>query len=125
MTSVDEQLEVLGRGVVPRVWADMRGALEARLAEGRPLRIKCGFDPTAPDLHLGHTVVMHKMRQFQQLGHHVVFLIGDFTAMIGDPTGKEPNPPAAFTRRCAAERGNVQGAAVQDSAPRPDGGRIQ
>ena len=62
--------------------------LRERLAGGRPLRIKAGFDPTAPDLHLGHTVLINKMRQFQRLGHHVMFLIGDFTGMIGDPTGK-------------------------------------
>jgi tyrosyl-tRNA synthetase len=65
-----------------------REELEARLALGRPLRIKAGFDPTAPDLHLGHTVLLNKMRQFQDLGHEVTFLIGDFTGMIGDPTGK-------------------------------------
>ena len=65
-----------------------RGELEARLRLGRPLRVKAGFDPTAPDLHLGHTVLLNKMRQFQELGHQVVFLIGDFTGMIGDPTGK-------------------------------------
>lgn len=62
--------------------------LQARLARGRPLRVKAGFDPTAPDLHLGHTVLLNKMRQFQDLGHQVIFLIGDFTGMIGDPTGK-------------------------------------
>jgi len=65
-----------------------REDLEARLATGRPLRVKAGFDPTAPDLHLGHTVLLNKMRQFQDLGHQVIFLIGDFTGMIGDPTGK-------------------------------------
>lgn len=65
-----------------------REELEARLAEGRPLRIKAGFDPTAPDLHLGHTVLLNKLRQFQNLGHQVIFLIGDFTGMIGDPSGK-------------------------------------
>jgi len=65
-----------------------REELEARLALGRPLRVKAGFDPTAPDLHLGHTVLLNKMRQFQDLGHRVVFLIGDFTGMIGDPSGK-------------------------------------
>ncbi|GAB3344496.1 tyrosine--tRNA ligase [Lysobacter tyrosinilyticus] len=65
-----------------------RDELEARLKLGRPLRIKAGFDPTAPDLHLGHTVLLNKMRQFQDLGHQVIFLIGDFTGMIGDPTGK-------------------------------------
>jgi tyrosyl-tRNA synthetase len=65
-----------------------REELEARLKLGRPLRIKAGFDPTAPDLHIGHTVLLNKMRQFQDLGHQVIFLIGDFTGMIGDPTGK-------------------------------------
>jgi tyrosyl-tRNA synthetase len=65
-----------------------REELAARLASGRPLRVKAGFDPTAPDLHLGHTVLLNKMRQFQDLGHQVIFLIGDFTGMIGDPTGK-------------------------------------
>ena len=62
--------------------------LEKKLAEGRPLRIKAGFDPTAPDLHLGHTVLLNKLKQFQDLGHEAIFLIGDFTGMIGDPTGK-------------------------------------
>ena len=65
-----------------------REELAARLKEGRPLRVKAGFDPTAPDLHIGHTVLLNKMRQFQDLGHQVIFLIGDFTGMIGDPTGK-------------------------------------
>jgi tyrosyl-tRNA synthetase len=65
-----------------------RDELQARLGQGRPLRVKAGFDPTAPDLHLGHTVLLNKMRQFQDLGHQVVFLIGDFTGMIGDPSGK-------------------------------------
>ena len=62
--------------------------LQERLQAGRPLRVKAGFDPTAPDLHLGHTVLINKLRQFQELGHEVLFLIGDFTGMIGDPTGK-------------------------------------
>ena len=66
-----------------------------KLATGRPLRVKAGFDPTAPDLHLGHTVLLNKMRQFQELGHQVIFLIGDFTGMIGDPTGKNATRPAA------------------------------
>ena len=68
--------------------------LVERLSLDRPLRIKVGFDPTAPDLHLGHTVIINKMRQFQQLGHDVVFLIGDFTGMIGDPSGKNVTRPA-------------------------------
>ena len=68
MKSVAEQLEVLGRGVVPQVWRDMKGLLRDKLAEGRPLKVKAGFDPTAPDLHLGHTVLMQKMRQFPRAG---------------------------------------------------------
>src|SRR6056300_1348170 len=62
--------------------------LQAKLLRGKPLRIKAGFDPTAPDLHLGHTVLIQKLKQFQDLGHEILFLIGDFTGMIGDPTGK-------------------------------------
>ena len=73
-----------------------------KLKTGRPLRIKAGFDPTAPDLHLGHTVLLNKLRQFQQLGHQVVFLIGDFTGMIGDPTGKNATRPP-LTREAVAE----------------------
>lgn len=71
-----------------------RADLEARLKEGKPLRVKAGFDPSAPDIHLGHTVLLRKLRQFQDLGHKVVLLIGDFTAMIGDPTGKTTTRPA-------------------------------
>jgi tyrosyl-tRNA synthetase len=63
------------------------------LKKKKSLRIKVGFDPTAPDIHLGHTVLLHKMHQFQQLGHHVIFLIGDFTGMIGDPSGKNATRP--------------------------------
>jgi tyrosyl-tRNA synthetase len=66
----------------------LESELAERLKEGRPLRVKAGFDPTAPDLHLGHTVLLNKLRQFQELGHEAIFLIGDFTGMIGDPTGK-------------------------------------
>ena len=73
---------------------ELEKKLKTAAENGRPLRIKVGFDPTAPDLHLGHTVLLQKLRQFQQLGHEVQFLIGDFTAMIGDPTGKsETRPP--------------------------------
>jgi len=78
-------LDLLARGADEIL---KREELDARLAQGRPLRVKAGFDPTAPDLHLGHTVLLNKMRQFQDLGHQVIFLIGDFTGMIGDPTGK-------------------------------------
>ena len=85
MSSVEESLALIGRGAEEIL---KRDELQARLRLGRPLRVKAGFDPTAPDLHLGHTVLLIKMRQFQDLGHQVIFLIGDFTGMIGDPTGK-------------------------------------
>ncbi|MGA2571039.1 MAG: tyrosine--tRNA ligase [Terracidiphilus sp.] len=86
---VDEQLDLLQKGAaeVIRV-SDLRERLEESRKTGRPLRVKAGFDPTAPDLHLGHTVLMRKLRHFQQLGHTVIFLVGDFTSLIGDPTGR-------------------------------------
>jgi tyrosyl-tRNA synthetase len=76
--------------------------LERKLARGKPLRVKAGFDPTAPDLHLGHTVLLNKMRQFQDMGHHVMFLIGDFTGMIGDPTGRNVTRPPLTPEQIAA-----------------------
>ena len=85
MLSVDEQLKTLRRGTAEII--DEKDLKELQ-AKGKPLRIKAGFDPTAPDLHLGHTVLLYKMKQFQDLGHEVIFLIGDFTGMIGDPTGR-------------------------------------
>lgn len=91
MVSVDESLTLIQRGadeIIP-----IEGLIE-RLQSGRPLKIKAGFDPTAPDLHLGHTVLINKLRQFQDLGHEILFLIGDFTGMIGDPTGKSATRPA-------------------------------
>jgi len=91
MLSPEEQLGIIKRGVVEIIEEE---ELLKKLKEGRPLRVKAGFDPTAPDLHLGHTVLLEKLRQFQQLGHEVYFVIGDFTAMIGDPTGRsETRPP--------------------------------
>jgi len=90
MTDVQTQLAELRRGT-EEVLPD--GGLEAKLAHGRPLVVKAGFDPTAPDLHIGHTVLINKMRQFQAFGHDVVFLIGDFTGMIGDPSGKNATRP--------------------------------
>jgi tyrosyl-tRNA synthetase len=86
---VSEQLDLLQKGAaeIIRV-SDLRERLEDSLKTGRPLRVKAGFDPTAPDLHLGHTVLMRKLRHFQQLGHQVIFLVGDFTSLIGDPTGR-------------------------------------
>jgi tyrosyl-tRNA synthetase len=85
MIDLDAQLELIRRGAVEVLPEE---ELVAKLKQGRPLRIKAGFDPTAPDLHLGHTVLIQKMKQFQDLGHEVIFLIGDFTGMIGDPSGK-------------------------------------
>jgi tyrosyl-tRNA synthetase len=89
--STDEQLDYLAKGTVDFI---ERADLKAKIERGKPLTVKVGFDPTAPDLHLGHTVVIRKMRHFQQLGHRVIFLIGDFTGMIGDPTGKKATRPA-------------------------------
>ena len=86
---VDEQMDLLQKGAAEIIRAtDLRERLEESRKTGRPLRVKAGFDPTAPDLHLGHTVLMRKLRHFQQLGHQVIFLIGDFTSLIGDPTGR-------------------------------------
>ena len=91
MMDIDRQMAVIKRGVAELI--DEK-ELRKKLERGTPLRVKVGFDPTAPDLHLGHTVVMHKMRHFQELGHQIIFLIGDFTGRIGDPTGRsETRPP--------------------------------
>lgn len=81
----NEQLKIIKRGCQELL---VEEEVIQKLARNHPLRIKAGFDPTAPDLHLGHTVLLNKLRQFQDLGHHILFLIGDFTGMIGDPSGK-------------------------------------
>ena len=92
--SLLEQLSYLCKGAVDVIRLDdLRAKLEDSVTSGRPLRVKAGFDPTAPDLHLGHTVLIRKMRHFQQLGHEVIFLIGDFTGLIGDPTGRNVTRP--------------------------------
>jgi tyrosyl-tRNA synthetase len=89
MSELSRQLELILRGVVEVIQrAELESKLIRSLKENRPLRVKAGFDPTAPDLHLGHTVLIHKLKHFQELGHQVIFLIGDFTGMIGDPTGQ-------------------------------------
>ena len=90
MKSVEEQLALIKRGAEEVL---VEAELVEKLKRGQPLRIKAGFDPTAPDLHLGHTVLINKLRQFQELGHQVIFLIGDFTGMIGDPSGKSATRP--------------------------------
>ncbi len=97
--NVEEQLVELKRGAVDLIHeADLR----KKIARGKPLRVKAGFDPTAPDLHIGHTVLINKLRQFQQFGHDVIFLIGDFTGMIGDPTGKNATRPRLGPEEIAA-----------------------
>ena len=92
---VDKQLAYIKKGSAEIVKeSELRSKLEKSLASGKPLRVKAGFDPTAPDLHLGHTVLLRKLKHFQDLGHTAIFLIGDFSAMIGDPTGRsETRPP--------------------------------
>jgi tyrosyl-tRNA synthetase len=104
-TSIDNQLSELKRGAVDLIHeADLRKLLD----RGKPLRVKAGFDPTAPDLHLGHTVLINKLRQFQQFGHDVIFLIGDFTGMIGDPTGKNTTRPRLTREEIAANARTYQ-----------------
>src|SRR3981081_684556 len=91
---VDDQLALIWKGAAEIVKEpELRLKLERSLASGKPLRVKAGFDPTAPDLHLGHTVLLRKLKHFQDLGHTVIFLIGDFTGMIGDPTGRSATRP--------------------------------
>ncbi|NPV84321.1 MAG: tyrosine--tRNA ligase [Candidatus Aminicenantes bacterium] len=92
---VEEQLKLLKKGAVEIIQEeDLVRKLERSRKEGRPLRVKAGFDPTAPDIHLGHTVLLRKMKHFQELGHEVIFLIGDFTGLIGDPSGRSATRPA-------------------------------
>lgn len=108
MKSVEEQLALIKRGAEEIL---VESELVAKLERGQPLRIKAGFDPTAPDLHLGHTVLINKLRQFQELGHQVVFLIGDFTGMIGDPSGKNATRPP-LTREQVLENADTYKAQV-------------
>src|SRR3981081_4306597 len=91
---VDQQLSYLKKGAAEIIReSELRSKLEKSRAAGNPLRVKLGMDPTAPDLHLGHTVVLRKLKHFQDLGHTAIFLIGDFTGMIGDPTGRSATRP--------------------------------
>lgn len=99
MATVAESLDIIKRGAQELL---IESELIERLGSGRPLRVKAGFDPTAPDLHLGHTVLIRKMRHFQQLGHEVIFLIGDFTGLIGDPTGRNATRPPLTPEQIAA-----------------------
>src|SRR5579864_9053474 len=105
VSGMKEQMAELARGAQDLL---VPAELEKKLARGKPLKIKAGFDPTAPDLHLGHTVLLNKMRQFQQFGHEVIFLIGDFTGMIGDPTGRNVTRPALTPEEVAANAQTYQ-----------------
>lgn len=98
MENIDKQMQLIKRGCAELI---DEGELRKKLSRGTPLTIKVGFDPTAPDLHLGHTVLIHKMRHFQELGHKVIFLIGDFTGMIGDPSGRSATRPALTPEQIA------------------------
>jgi len=94
LATVNEQIEIIKQGAVEIITEEeLKNKLNKAIKEKRPLKVKAGFDPTAPDIHLGHTVLLNKMRQFQDLGHEVIFLIGDFTGMIGDPSGKSEMRP--------------------------------
>ena len=100
--NIQQQLTVIKRGADELlIEAELVEKLRLSIKSGQPLRIKAGFDPTAPDLHLGHTVLINKLRQFQELGHHILFLIGDFTGMIGDPTGKSTTRPPLTSEQVA------------------------
>jgi tyrosyl-tRNA synthetase len=103
--TVDEQVAFLAKGTVDLI---EKNDLKSKLLRGKALTVKVGFDPTAPDIHLGHTVVIRKMKHFQQLGHRVIFLIGDFTGMIGDPTGKKATRPALSREEVAANAETYQ-----------------
>src|SRR5579864_5693268 len=101
--AVDEQLTYIKKGSAEIVKEpELREKLEKSRAAGKPLRVKAGFDPTAPDLHLGHTVLLRKLKHFQDLGHTVIFLIGDFTGLIGDPSGRTVTRPTLTREQVAA-----------------------
>src|SRR5579864_5045737 len=110
--AIDEQLTYIKKGSAEIVKEpELREKLAKSHAAGKPLRVKAGFDPTAPDLHLGHTVLLRKLKHFQDLGHTVIFLIGDFTGMIGDPTGRSATRPP-LTREQIVENAETYKAQV-------------
>ena len=101
---VDEQLAYIRKGAAEIIReSELREKLEKSRVSGKPLRVKAGFDPTAPDLHLGHTVLIRKLKHFQDMGHTAIFLIGDFTGMIGDPTGRNITRPPLSREQINAE----------------------
>lgn len=110
MSDLKHQIELILRGAVDVIQKpELEQKLTRALKEGRPLRVKAGFDPTAPDLHLGHTVLIHKLKHFQDLGHQVLFLIGDFTGMIGDPTGVSETRKALTREQVQLNAATYQG----------------
>ena len=114
---VEDQLAYLRKGSAEVIReAELREKLEQSRSTGKPLRVKLGMDPTAPDLHLGHTVVLRKLKHFQDLGHTVIFLIGDFTGMIGDPTGRSATRPPLSPQEIMQCQ-DLHGASLQDSFP--------
>ena len=101
-------MDLINRGTVEIITAgELEKKISKSIAEKKPLTVKTGFDPTAPDLHLGHTVLIQKMKHFQDLGHRVVFLIGDFTGMIGDPSGRSSTREPMTRRAAAYKRGDL------------------
>ena len=124
--TIDEQIAYLTRGCVDVVRpGELRAKLERAEKTGTKLTVKVGFDPTAPDLHLGHTVLIRKMKHFQDLGHTVVYVVGSFTALIGDPTGRSKTRPAADDGGDLRECGNLQDADLQDSRSAEDRDAVQ
>src|ERR1700686_2911881 len=119
---VDEQLTYIKKGSSEIIReSELRSKLEKSLASGKPLRVKAGFDPTAPDLHLGHTVLLRKLKHFQDLGHTVIFLIGDFTGMIGDPTGRSVTRPPLSREQIAENAETYKGQVFRILSPEKTG----
>ena len=124
--TIDEQLAYLKKGTVDLIREeDLRRKLERSAKTGKPLRVKLGLDPTAPDIHLGHTVVIRKLKAFQDLGHTVIFLIGDFTGMIGDPSGKNVTRPPLSREEIDANAETYQATDVQAARSGQDRAALQ
>ena len=122
MLTPEEQLHIISSGTAQIV---PESALLEKLKRGTPLNIKLGVDPTAPDIHLGHAVPLRKLRQFQDLGHGVTLIIGDGTALIGDPSGRNTTRPQLTSRADQGERPNLRRPGVQDPRPREDRPALQ
>ena len=122
MLTAEEQLAELKRGTAEIL---LESELLTKLRRGQPLRVKAGFDPTAPDLHLGHTVLINKMRRFQDFGHEVMFLIGDFTGLIGDPSGRNATRPALTAEEVQANATTYQQQIFKILDPQQDAHRLQ